>query len=121
VWEDLPKCLSPILGLRQNLTELAHYLHQAIVLNDFFVREPRSISHLDQINRRLKAIRLPCLLTAMLPNELRQRFKLGGIFPIYRLRDDWGQEYSVVFGEQALLLDSLLFFWKTKDDRAMML
>jgi len=32
-----------------------------------------------------------------------------------------GQEYSVAFGQEALLLDSLLSWRKTKGDNAMML
>ncbi len=120
VWEYVAERQSLVLGLRHNLAENAHILHQVTVLDDFFVRDPRS-TWLDQINRRLKTIKLPCLISPMGRNELRQRLKLGGIFPIYRLRDGWEQEYSVAFGEEALLLDSLLFFLKMKDDRAMML
>ena len=120
VWEYVPERLTLTLGLQHNLAENTQYLHQAIVWDDFFVREPR-IPWLDQINRRLKTLKLPCLISPIPRNELRQRLKLGSIFPIYSLRDGWGHEYSVVFGQEALLLDSLLFFLKTKDDRPMML
>ena len=120
VWEYVAERQSLVLGLRHNIAENAHILHQVTVLADFFVREPRS-PWLDQVNRRLKAIKLPCLISPMSRDELRKRLKLGGIFPIYRLRDGWEQEYSVAFGEQALLLDSLLFFLKIGDDQAMML
>jgi CRISPR-associated endonuclease/helicase Cas3 len=120
VWEYVDERQSLILGLRHHLIESTHILHQAVVLDDFFVREPR-LPWLNDINRRLKQLRLVCLISLMPRDELRQRLKLGGIFPIYRLRDGWGQDYSVAFGEEALLLDSLLFYRKTEDDRAMML
>ena len=37
------------------------------------------------------------------------------------VQDATGNEYMVAFGQEALLLDSLLFFRKTKEDKAMML
>lgn len=111
---------SLVLGLRHNLSQNEHILHQAIVLDDLFVREPRT-PWLDQINRRLKRLRLPCLLSPLPREALRGQYRLGGIFPIYRLRDGWEQEYSIAFGEEALLLDSLLFFRKMNDERALLL
>ena len=120
VWGYEQKREPLILGLHSSLAEMAHVLHHVTVLEDFFVQEPRSAS-LDQINLRLKIIRLPCLISPKSRAQLRGQLNLGGIFPLYRLHDKWGQEYSVAFGEEALLLDSLLFFLKTKDDRAMML
>jgi hypothetical protein len=53
--------------------------------------------------------------------ELKQRLNLGSMFQVERLQDATGQEYSVAFGQEALLLDSLLFYRKTKGDGAMML
>jgi CRISPR-associated endonuclease/helicase Cas3 len=120
VWEYVQERMSLTLGLRHNLTENTHILHQVTVMDDFFVREPR-FPWLDQVNRVLKKLRLPCLISSMICNELKQKLKLGGIFPIYRLRDGWGQEYSVAFGQEALLLDSLLFFLKPNEDRPMIL
>lgn len=120
VWDYVEERQSLVLGLRHNLSENEHILHQVVVLDDLFVREPR-VPWLDKINRDLKRLRLPCLLSPLSRDELKGQYRLGGIFPIYRLRDGWGHEYSVAFGEEALLLDSLLFFRKTKDERAMML
>jgi CRISPR-associated endonuclease/helicase Cas3 len=120
IWEYVEERQSLVLGLRHNLSQNEHILHQAIVLDDIFVREPRS-PWLDQINRSLKRLRLPCLLSPLSREEIRGRYRLGGIFPIYRLRDGWEQEYSIAFGEEALLLDSLLFFRKMNDERALLL
>lgn len=120
IWKYVSERQALILGLQRNLREEAHLLNQALVLSDFFVRDPPS-PWLDQVNRRLKPLRLPCLLSFSPIRELKGKYSLPGIFPLYRLRDGWGQEYSVVFGQEALLLDSLLFFQKAKDDYAMML
>jgi CRISPR-associated endonuclease/helicase Cas3 len=120
VWEYEQERQSLVLGLRHNLTESSHILNQAIVMDDFFVREPR-LPWLNEINKRLKQLRLPCLITRTSREELWSRYHLGGIFPLYRLQDGWGQEYTVAFGEEALLLDSLLFFRKSEHDPAMML
>ncbi|HEU5374789.1 MAG TPA: type I-D CRISPR-associated helicase Cas3' [Ktedonobacteraceae bacterium] len=120
IWEYMPKPQALLLGLRHNLREQSHLFNQALVLDDFFVREPRS-PWLDQVNRRLKPLHLPCLLSSTPGRELKGRYNLPGIFPLYRLKDGWGQEYTVAFGQEALLLDSLLFFQKPKDGYAMML
>ncbi|HEU5228567.1 MAG TPA: type I-D CRISPR-associated helicase Cas3' [Ktedonobacteraceae bacterium] len=120
VLQYVPERMYLTLGLRHNLAENAHILHHAVVLDDFFVREPRPV-WLDRVNGRLKRVKLPCILSPIPVAELKQRLRLGGIFPLYRLRDGLGHEYSVAFGQEALLLDSLLFYQKVKDDRAMML
>lgn len=120
VWNYLPKPRSLILGLRRNLREEAQIIHQAIVLNDFFVREP-ALPWLDRVNRQLKPLRLSCLLSTRPIRELRGKYALPGIFPMYRLKDGWGQDYTVVFGQEALLLDTLLFFQKPDENLAMML
>jgi CRISPR-associated endonuclease/helicase Cas3 len=120
VFEYVPERLSLTLGLHRKLLEEVRLLHQVIVLGDFFVREPRHL-WLDQVNRRLKRLRLPCILSEMGPKEVKQRLGLGTIFPIYRLQDGLGHDYSVAFGQEALLLDSLLFFQQPKGDQPMML
>jgi CRISPR-associated endonuclease/helicase Cas3 len=120
IWNYLPERRPLVLGLRRNLREQAHILHQATVLNDFFVRDPSS-PWLGRINQQLRPLLLPCLLSAKPARELRGKYNLSGIFPIYALQDGWGQDYSVAFGQEALLLDSLLFFQKPDDNLAMML
>jgi CRISPR-associated endonuclease/helicase Cas3 len=120
VWDYPDNRQSLILGQRLNISQHEHILHQAIVLNTFFVQEPRH-TWLDQINRSLVRLRLPCLLSPLSRDELKGQYRLGSIFPLYRLHDPWGQEYCVAFGEEALLLDSLLFFRRTGNERAMML
>jgi len=120
VWDYPDDRQALVLGQHLDRAQYEHILHQATVLDHFFVQEPRHV-WLDQINPRLKRLRLPCLISPLSRDELKGHYRLGGIFPLYRLRDPWGQEYSVAFGEEALLLDSLLFFRKTGNERAMML
>ena len=115
----VPERLQLILGLPQDLGENANAIHHVIVAGSFFVREPRP-TWLDQVNRSLKELKLTCILSDMGRKELKQRLNLNSMFPIYRLQDKTGNEYSVAFGHEALLLDSLLFFRKTKGDKPMM-
>ena len=84
------------------------------------VCEP-SFAGRDQVNRVLKTKSLTCILSDMGRKELKQRLNLPTMFPIQRLQDKTGAEYAVAFGQEALLLDSLLFWRKTKGDQAMFL
>jgi CRISPR-associated endonuclease/helicase Cas3 len=93
-------------------------IHHVAVSDNFFVREPR-LTWLDQVNLSLKRLKLTCVLSDMSRTELKQRVNLSSMFPVYRLQDRTGNEYSVVFGQEALLLESLLFYRKTKEDKPM--
>ncbi len=119
VLKYIPERLNLILGLNYDLGEYANMLHQIQVLDSIFVREPRPV-WVDQVNRRLKALKLPCILSDIMRTELKQRLHLGAMFPIHRLHDSTGNEYSIVFGQEALLLESLLFFRKTQGDKPLM-
>ena len=77
-------------------------IHHVVVADDFFVREPRP-TWLDQVNRNLKRLKLTCVLSDMPRTELKQRLNLSSMFPVYRLQDRTGNEYSVVFGQEALI------------------
>jgi CRISPR-associated endonuclease/helicase Cas3 len=85
-------------------------LHRLLVLNGLIVREPRC-NWLDCINAALKQLKLTCVISSVRPpQELRRQLKLGAVFPLYSLRDKLDCEYSITFGQEALLLDSLLRF-----------
>jgi CRISPR-associated endonuclease/helicase Cas3 len=116
----IPERLNLVLGLPHNMGDYASTLHQVQVLNMFTVREPYFTCR-DRVNGVLKRLKLPCILSDMGRKELKQRLNLGSMFQVERLQDATGQEYSVAFGQEALLLDSLLFYRKTKGDGAMML
>jgi len=115
----VPERLQLVLGLQCDLGENAAMIHHVAVSENFFVREPRS-TWLDQVNRSLKRLKLTCVLSDMPLTELKQRLNLSSMFPVYRLQDRTGNEYSVVFGQEALLLESLLFYRKTKGDKPLM-
>lgn len=113
----VPERLQMVLGVSYDVTA---YLHTIQVLHGFTVREPHTTWN-DRVNQRLKRLKLPAIVSDMPRFELKQRLRLGGLFPVYRLQDVTGNEYSVIFGQEALLLDSLLFAYKTKGDRALFL
>ena len=116
----VPERLQLVLGLHKNLADNSDVLHHVFATDGLFVRDPRPI-WLDEVNRHLKRKKLVGILSDMGRKELKQRLNLGSIFPLYRLQDDTGNEYTIAFGQEALLLDSLLFYRKTKEDRAMIL
>ncbi len=116
----VPERLQMVLGLQKNLADNPNVLHHVFASTGFFVREPRP-TWLDEVNRHLKSVKLVGILSDMERKELKQRLNLGSIFPLYRLQDMTGNEYSVTFGQEALLLDSLLFYRKTNGDKPLML
>lgn len=108
-----------ILGLGLNFVEHAHLLHHVQELNGIFVREPRPIWR-DRVNKKLKQLKLVCIFSDMDRLELKRKLQLGVVFPVYRLQDGWEHDYTVAFGQEALLLDSILAFRKTKGDPSIM-
>ena len=116
----VPERQQLVLGLPFVVADYAARLHTVQVLDNFFVREP-SFTGRDQVNRVLKTKSLTCILSDMGRKELKQRLNLPTMFPIQRLQDKTGAEYAVAFGQEALLLDSLLSWRKTKGDQAMFL
>lgn len=109
-----------MLGCKLSFVENPQNLHHVMACSGFFVQEPRPV-WLDQVNRHLKPLKLVCIVSNFSRTELKQRFGLGNLFPIYRLHDSTGNEYSVVFGQNALLLDSILSYRKAKGDNPFML
>lgn len=120
VHEYIPERLQLMLGLPLDLGQTPEALHKMQVCSSFTVREPAH-RWLDQVNRAFKQLRLPCIFSDMQRQELKGRLHLSAMFPIYRLRDQAGDEYSVAFGQEALLLESILFYRKNKGDKPMML
>ncbi len=116
----VPERLQLVLGLPMNLMDQPEALHHISVTDGFVVKEPPH-AWLDKVNQHLKRLKLPFIFSDMGRREIKQRLNLGSVFPIFRLQDATGNEYMVAFGQEALLLDSLLFFRKTKEDKAMML
>ena len=109
-----------MLGINRDLIGEANNMHQALELGGFFVQEP-VFTWRDRVNKALQAQKLVCVLSDMHRLELKRRLNLPALFPIQRVLDTTGGEYSVAFGQAALLLDSLLFWRKTRGDQALFL
>ncbi len=116
----IPERKRLMLGQNRDLVREANIMHQALELGGFFVQEP-VFTWKDRVNKALKAKKLVCVFSDMSRLELKRRLNLPALFPIQRVQDMTGGEYSVAFGQEALLLDSLLFWRKTRGDQAMYL
>lgn len=95
-------------------------LHTIQTTPGITVREPKA-TWMNEVNRRLKAQKLVCILSDKQPAELKQSLHLGALFQVLRLEDSFGSSYSILFGQEALLAETELHFRKTKSDRPMML
>ena len=112
---------SLLLRVDQDFAQSGQFLHQVMVLEGITVMDPTHPQR-DVINGALKKQPLVCILSDIPPLELKRMMRLGPLFQVHRIRDRIGaRDYSIVFGQDALLLDSELFFRKTNDDHAMML
>lgn len=109
--------LKLVLGVPYDVTPLLNHIQ---VLHGITILEPHPVWR-DKVNFKLKQLKLPAIVSDMERAELKGLLHLDPLFPVYRLQDGTGNEYALAFGQSALLLDSLLFFRKTKGDRAMML
>jgi CRISPR-associated endonuclease/helicase Cas3 len=118
VHKYIPESQRLVLGLNIDLGGQANIMHQALELSGFFLQEP-VFTWKDRVNKALKAQKLVCVFSDMPRLELKRRLNLPTLFPIQRVQDMTGAEYSVAFGQEALLLDSLLFWRKTRGDQAM--
>jgi hypothetical protein len=84
------------------------------------VLEPKA-TWLNEVNRALKRQKLVCVISDKKPAELKQRLHLGALFQVVRLEDRNGSSYSILFGQEALLAETELYFRKASGDKAMML
>jgi CRISPR-associated endonuclease/helicase Cas3 len=100
------------LGINMSLISAdvnEQYLHRLMVLSGLVVQEPRA-EWIDRVNETLRKQKLTCIISTIKRPELKRQYKLSGIFPLYRLHDKLGSEYSIAFGQDAILLDSILRF-----------
>jgi len=106
-----------VLGIKQDLLSHDEWLHQIQAFKGFYIKESRQ-PWVGVVNRVLKKQRLVCVLSDTPARDLKRRLWLPLLFPIHRLLDLYDSEFSVAFGKEALLLESLLFYRKTEGDRA---
>jgi len=111
---------SLILRVNYDLVQDSRLVHNVMVMEGITVLEPRAI-WLDEVNRALRKQQLVCIVSDLNPVELKRGLRLGALFQVVRVEDKVGSSYSIAFGQEALLLDTELFFRKTRRDNAMML
>jgi CRISPR-associated endonuclease/helicase Cas3 len=111
---------SLILRVNLDLVQQGIYIHNVMVMEDITVLEPRA-TWLNLVNRALKRKKLVCIISRMKSAELKVGLHLGMLFQVVRLEDQVGSQYSIAFGQEALLLETELFFREDKGDNAMML
>ena len=121
VLKYVPERQSLVLRTMLDLVQQSTYVHNICVLEgQVTVVEPKA-TWLNRVNAALKKQTLVCIISDMQPLELKQRLHLGALFQVVRLEDVMGSSYSIVFGQEALLVETDLFFRKTRSDNAMML
>ena len=111
----IPERENFVLGIKRDLAEHPELLHQAQVLKGFVIKESRQ-PDVDQVNKALRKQRLVCVISRTPARELKRKLWLPLLFPVHRLFDLYGSEYSVAFGKPALMLESLLFYRPTEDN-----
>lgn len=120
VYRYIPERENFVLGIKTDLSEHPEYLHQAQALKGFVIKESRQ-PWINEVNKALRKQRLVCVISRMPARDLKRRLWLPQLFPIYRLFDLYDSEYSVAFGKEALMLESLLFYRPTEDDHPIIL
>jgi CRISPR-associated endonuclease/helicase Cas3 len=105
-----------ILGIKADLSEHPEYLHQAQALKRFIIKESRQ-PWINEVNKVLRKQRLVCVISRTPARDLKRRLWLPLLFPVHRLFDLYDSEYSVAFGKEALMLESLLFYRPTDDNK----
>lgn len=111
----IPERENFVLGIKEDLAQRPDYLHQVQALKKFYIKESRQ-PWIDEVNKALRKLRLVCVMSDAPARDLKRRLWLPLLFPVYRLFDLYGSEYSVTFGKEALLLESMLFYRKPSQD-----
>jgi CRISPR-associated endonuclease/helicase Cas3 len=93
-------------------------LHQVYVYENFWIQDSRTLAnHLDNsVNERLAELSLVCLVGEGKPGEFKKQNGLNLLFPVYQVKDSDGIARSIIFGLDALLAHSLVFWKAFKND-----
>ena len=118
--EYIPERKSLVLGTPKDLLAQSEDFHKVLVETGLTVREPRG-DWSREVNRQLGRCKLVCIISDRQPDELKQSLHVGALFQVARLEDTYASSYSIIFGQEALLAETELFFRKTKSDNPMML
>ena len=101
-----------------NLSSFKKKLNRVHVYDGFLIDDSRVIAnHLDDsVNDKLAELPLVSLVSEGTPQEFKRRNNLNLLFPVYQVKDDDGIVRSIIFGLDALLAHSLVFWKAAKDD-----
>lgn len=95
------------LQIREDLSDYAQdYFHKVLVLKGFQLDMRHQ--HVNDLKRILRRRKVLCLLSKKDCSEIRRKYRLPRLFPVYRIEDERGSVYSVTFGKSALLLETVL-------------
>lgn len=90
------------------------------VLNGFRIGSSPALARQidDRVNEALQKVELVCLILEETPKEFKAKHNLGRLFPAYSVKEDGGRgrEYGLIFGQPALLAQTLVFWKAAKDD-----
>jgi CRISPR-associated endonuclease/helicase Cas3 len=94
-------------------------LNQVHVYDTFTIQDSRTLAnHLNNsVNDCLSELALVCLVAEGKPKEFKRQNGLPLLFPVYQVKDKDGIERSIVFGLDALLAHSLVFWKSVKNDK----
>jgi CRISPR-associated endonuclease/helicase Cas3 len=93
-------------------------LNQVHVYDTFTIQDSRTLAnHLDEsVNDRLRELELICLVVQGNPKEFKRQNGLNPLFPVYQVKGVDGMERSIIFGLDALLAHSLVFWKSVKNE-----
>jgi hypothetical protein len=93
-------------------------LNQVHVYENFWIEDSKALAnHLDDsVNDKLAELPLVSLVSEGTPQEFKGRNNLNMLFPVYQVKDGDGVARSIVFGLDALLAHSLVFWKSAQND-----
>ena len=93
-------------------------LNQVNVFDNFTIQDSRTLALLpdDAVNDRLAELSLVSLVVEDKPKDFKRRKGLNPLFPVYAVKDKNGLLRRVVFGMEALLAHTLVFYEKINSD-----
>jgi CRISPR-associated endonuclease/helicase Cas3 len=94
-------------------------LYQVHVYDNFWIEDSRILAqyHLDDgVNNMLASLPFVSLVCEGTPREFKRRNNLNLLFPVHQMRDGDGIVRSIIFGQNALLAHSLVFWRAVRRD-----
>jgi CRISPR-associated endonuclease/helicase Cas3 len=86
------------------------------VRNGLAIRESGNNPVLQEINKTICKENMVCFISDCKPKDIKTLYKLPIHFPIFTLKDYSNSVFSIAFNKEALLLDSIMFWKKNKNN-----